>query len=176
MRRGWVACLLGAALAITGCAQEADEPALARPTAGRQSDEALAASILLTLDDLPASWTADPGRPQVQAVPGYEAVPAHCRPTDEPGVLRVPHALTPAFVSPAGDSFFALVAVLPDDTSPRHLIERARDEAAPGCLAASIEATWNRDQASEPSRTLESVTGEPLPFDHIGDETVAIRL
>jgi hypothetical protein len=181
-----VACLVGLSAAGlgAGCAQEDDAHRL-RPLAGTGSpaeaaaDEALADSTLLTLDDFPASWRALPGPPEDNVLGRQEEADlARCLGTDgEVFDTDLPHAGTPTFLSPAGDTVSARVSLAPDDNGPRRAIEALRGTGAPDCYAEAVQTAGMFGPEGAPTGVeVGTVSGVPIPYAASGNTTVAWRM
>jgi hypothetical protein len=185
VRCGGAASLLAtAALVAAGCAQETDgAPRLGPPdsslsAAEAASEEALADSTLLTLDDFPDSWLTAPA-PADDV--GEVTIDDLARCLDTEGATQVadlPHASTPAFVSPGGDMVMARVFLAPDETRPRRAIEILRDQAAPDCYAEAYQAglAAHPPEGLPPEVEFGTVTGIRLPYTAFGNTTVAWRM
>ena len=184
MRSAWVASFLAAVLVAAGCAQEDDAHRLrsldvtASP-AQAAADEALADSTLLTLDDFPARWRALPRPEEITLGRQEKADLARCLGADSDVFdLDLPHAGTPTFVSPAGDTVTARVSLAADDTGSRRSIEVLRRTAAPDCYA---EAAFQAAGAFEPDGApagveVGTVSAVPIPYADFGNTTVAWRM
>jgi hypothetical protein len=178
--------LLGtAALVAAGCAQENDSaPHLAPPdtslsAAETASEEARADAMLLTLDDFPDSWITVPMSPRDQPSVSFTEVARCIGIEDATPVTDLPHAITPVFVSPGGDTVIAQVFLAPDDTRPRRTIDVFRDQAAPDCYAEAYQASLEDSPAGEgiPAEVdFGTVKGLRLPYTAYGNTTVAWRM
>jgi hypothetical protein len=182
------ACALAVAmLAAGGCAAESDRGDGSPPDdvatqdgadqdseSPQQDDEAIAEAVLLTIDDFPSGWEAEPIDDDRADVSLDDDI-GQCLGVDDD--QREPdgaHASSPAFTSPTNEQVSASVWFSSSSDEARRAFEVLHAPDTPGCFADAFDAQARRDRPPEGVEV-----GEPmfdwLPFDRLGDDLVAIR-
>jgi hypothetical protein len=182
------ACLLTVAmLAAGGCAAEGDVgdsstrgDVATRDGGGhgsesrQEDDEAIAEAVLLTIDDFPTGWEAEPIDDDEADVSLDEDI-GHCLGVDDDQrELDGAHASSPTFTSPRDEQVTASVVFASSSDEPRRRFQSLHAPETPGCFASAFEAQARPDGLPEGVEVGEP-TFDWLPFDSLGDDAVAIR-
>jgi hypothetical protein len=193
--RAFAGALVWVTLASAGCADEGEgDPSSSVGTsateqgagdeqsdAERREDEEAAEAALLVLDDFPAGWEAEPAEEDDDAEDAdIRAALDDCLGVDEsePDTDN-PSASSPTFTSPDDEEVTAEVTLTPSAGDARRTIERLESDAAPGCYADAIGAVIERNLQDSGGMQDDVELGEPtverIPFERLGDGTVAFR-
>lgn len=151
-----------------------DDP---RSDAERDADEAAAAEIVLTLDDMPAGFTE--GEPQDADEDESMLDPlAECLGVDR-GLLDPdnPEAKSPEFDSVGGSQVSVEVSFRASPEHAGQAFDLVAMEATPGCYAETLTSAITGQTAPDGSRVeVGEVTFEPLSFPDLGDQSTAFRV
>jgi hypothetical protein len=155
-----------------------------RTEAEEDADEEQAEEIVLTLDDLPDGWVANPSDDDDDVDDDDDQVQAEladCLGVDE-SVLDPdnPEAESPEFTSPTDQEVNAKVAFTPSADDATEALDRIKDDAAPDCLAQAMTTLLADNLASQEGVPADldigEVTVEPLAFPDLGDDSLAHRV
>jgi hypothetical protein len=191
MRSRLMVVCLGAVTALAvGCSSgdddvadtlgaQGDAPDDQRSDAQRQTDQAAAEAMVLTLDDVPAGYQADPPDEDDDDDAALDAQMAQCLDVD-PAVIDPdnPKAESPDFSTPDGDQISSEVSIAPSVEAAEKAIDLLRSDAMPGCYAAALQALAAQATADDPSNDAElgEPTVAPISFPDLGDDAEAFRV
>jgi hypothetical protein len=179
------ACLLAlVALGSVGCASRgeagdaavADEMPTSEAAEGEGDDLAAAEAALLTLDDLPSGWEAEPADEPEGDVAIDDEV-ERCLGVDNDDPLDdASHASSPTFTGPANEEVAASVTIAPSADVAVRAIEPLHSPEAPGCFAQAFGAQLQGVEGPEGPEGVEigEPTFEPIALGSLGDDSVAI--
>jgi hypothetical protein len=178
-----VAALVVLGAVATGCAVEGDAAFDTRTRTERAADGEAAEAMLPTLADLPSGWTASgpawdsPSDEGDDDENDIEARLDECLGADL-GERDSPNAMSPDFRSPSGDEEVSVaVSVTPSDDAAVRVVDVLSGDAFPRCMEEAMQSV--ADGLAERGRSegveVGEATFERLPFEAIGDDSVAFR-
>jgi hypothetical protein len=179
-------CLLAlVALGSVGCASRGDAgdavvaaemPASDEAAEGEADDLAAAEAALLTLDDLPSGWEADPADEPDGDVAIDDDVERCLGVDNDDPLADAPYASSPTFTGPANEEVAASVTIAPSADVAVRAIEPLHSPEAPGCFAQAFGAQLQGVEGPEGPEGVEigEPTFEPIALGTLGEESVAI--
>jgi hypothetical protein len=143
--------------------------------AAEQAELAIAEAALLTIDDFPTGWEAEPAdEPDSDVVVDDEL--ERCLGVDiaEP-LLDAPQAVSPTFTGPADEQIGASVTIASTTDAAVRAIEPLQRPDAPRCFNEAFEAQMGSASGRPEGVEIGEPTFERVPLEIVADESVVMR-